>query len=125
MQNKKSFLIIFIIINILSIILLNIFNVNKNIIFSFEFAFLCSFLIIIVSFYAYKKNISKINTKSKIKNLFPFFNIFKLISYGVLVIGFIILHDKQLLDIFAFVGGIFAMILVIFVFVLRLKNDKL
>lgn len=64
-----------------------------------------------------------LNFKDKIKNFTLFFTLFKLLAYGILVAGFLFLNRKGIFSVFAYLGGISALLLCIIIFALCVKYE--
>lgn len=61
----------------------------------------------------------KISLKLALKNFTVFFSIIKLFSYILLILGFLFLQKQNLLEIFAYLWGIFALLISFFVLVFK------
>lgn len=66
----------------------------------------------------------RLSVKEKIHFFTMFFTLFRLITYGILVAGFLFLHRQDKLDIFAYICGISSLLVCVFIFVLYMKKHE-
>jgi len=62
--------------------------------------------------------------KEKIQNFSLYFGLLKLLSYGILVAGFLALNKQNLLCIWAYIAGISALVLCVLIFAVFLKYES-
>ncbi|MCH5336486.1 MAG: hypothetical protein J1D99_03605 [Campylobacter sp.] len=66
----------------------------------------------------------KLDFKDKMRNYALFFPLMKILTYGVLVAGFLFLQNQKLLSILGFLSGISALFICILFFALRVKYES-